>query len=91
MIKHHTFFSATQATPPPPQPMLAKARGLKGKQSSWSGLSEVNTKMRFLHPISPKIKLRKKGEVNYRKEQDNVFQNPATYSVLTYNCLHEYS
>ena len=41
-------------------------------------LSEVKTKMPFLHPISPKTKLQKNEKSNLKeRERTNVFQNPA--------------
>ena len=48
-------------------------------------LSEVKTKMLFLHPISPKTKLQKKKRM-YRKEKEVTFfqSQPHNYSVLTY-------
>ena len=42
-------------------------------------LSEVKTKMHFLHPIIPKTKLQKNEKNNLQeRERSNVFQNPAT-------------
>ena len=42
-------------------------------------LSEVKTKMPFLHPISPKTKLQKSQKNNLQeRERSKVFQNPAT-------------
>ena len=42
-------------------------------------LSEVKTKMPFLHPISPKSKLQKNEKNNLQeRERSNVYQNPAT-------------
>ena len=42
-------------------------------------LSEVKTKMPFLHPISPKSKLQKNEKNNLQeRERSNVYQNPPT-------------
>ena len=43
-------------------------------------LSEMKTKMPFLHPIiSPKTKVQKNEKNNLQgRERSNVFQNPAT-------------
>ena len=49
-------------------------------------LSEVKTKMPFLHPISPKSKLQKNEKNNLQeRERSNVIKiQPHNYSVLTY-------
>ena len=49
-------------------------------------LSEVKTKMPFLHPISPKTKLQKTKRVTYGKEKELTFFKIQLHnnSVLTY-------
>ena len=56
-------------------------------------LSEMKTKMPFLHPIiSPKTKVQKNEKNNLQgRERSNVFQNPATelFSFNFYTTIHE--